>query len=405
MLATGSHSIKRSDDALSRAKKGRNIIDPGVHGSVSSTRTKQISDNKRRKRKRNQKIDLHGSRSSGSPSVLEIRGLARGEPQYNALRDKSWLCEVKDQNQGLTDANVAQLPEQSRDSFSIPTADVEEATAALSGSGLYINQQAHLRDIHSCISALQLASIITIECAIEKLVAERDRAGAFMCGVTRLSVTLATILFELTGSLDYVLPFSLSILVAKWTADALEPLSIYDLLMNMNSYPFLNNKIKPVFTSDLADITPRMRRERVIDISSSPLVSARSLREKIRIFHEAGEFDGGLPIIKQDVLVGLIPAPDLELALDHIPDEENDLCLMAAFDDGEDETTDPTNFTPYIDPAPVALDIHSQMDLVYELFVKLGLRYICVLRDGRYAGILHRKVFVKYVKELEESGH
>jgi chloride channel 3/4/5 len=48
-----------------------------------------------------------------------------------------------------------------------------------------------------------------------------------MCGVTRLSVTLAVILFELTGSLDYVLPFSLSILVAKWTADAIEPLSIY----------------------------------------------------------------------------------------------------------------------------------------------------------------------------------
>lgn len=48
-----------------------------------------------------------------------------------------------------------------------------------------------------------------------------------MCGVTRLSITLAVILFELTGSLDYVLPFSLSILAAKWTADAIEPLSIY----------------------------------------------------------------------------------------------------------------------------------------------------------------------------------
>ena len=52
-------------------------------------------------------------------------------------------------------------------------------------------------------------------------------AGATMCGVTRLSVTLAVILFELTGSLDHVLPFSIAILVSKWTADALEPLSIY----------------------------------------------------------------------------------------------------------------------------------------------------------------------------------
>lgn len=52
-------------------------------------------------------------------------------------------------------------------------------------------------------------------------------AGAVMCGVTRLSVTLAIILFEMTGSLDHVLPFSLAVLVSKWTADAIEPLSIY----------------------------------------------------------------------------------------------------------------------------------------------------------------------------------
>lgn len=28
------------------------------------------------------------------------------------------------------------------------------------------------------------------------------------------------------------------------------------------------------------------------------------------------------------------------------------------------------------------------MDLVYELFAKLGLRYICVVKDGRYAGMV-----------------
>lgn len=52
-------------------------------------------------------------------------------------------------------------------------------------------------------------------------------AGATMCGVTRLSVTLPVILFELTGSLNHVLPFSMAVLCAKWTADAIEPRSIY----------------------------------------------------------------------------------------------------------------------------------------------------------------------------------
>lgn len=235
-------------------------------------------------------------------------------------------------------------------------------------------------------------------------------AGSTMCGVTRLSVTLAVILFELTGSLNYVLPFSLAIMVAKWTADLIEPLSIYDLLTNLNSYPFLNNKHKPIFTSDLADITPRVRRERVIDITNSPLVSASTLRHKLELLHKAGEIDGGLPIISDEILVGLIPAPDLEYALDHLEDEPTSMCLMAkvaSFDDSDDETqTDPTNFSPYIDPAPLALDIHSPMDLVYECFVKLGLRYICVTKEGKYAGMTHKKTFVKYVRELEErEGH
>src|SRR6202000_27849 len=106
-------------------------------------------------------------------------------------------------------------------------------------------------------------------------------AGATMCGVTRLSVTLAVILFELTGSLDHVLPFSLGVLVAKWTADALEPLSIYDLLIDMNSYPFLDNKVRPVFPTTLEDIITRRAafESRIIDISSSPLVPATVLRE------------------------------------------------------------------------------------------------------------------------------
>lgn len=239
-------------------------------------------------------------------------------------------------------------------------------------------------------------------------------AGATMCGVTRLSVTLAVILFELTGSLDHVLPFSLGVLSAKWVADAIEPLSIYDLLTDMNSYPFLDNKIHPVFDTELADIVPRLRQSRIIDISESPLVSATDLREKLESLQSNGELDGGLPILRNGILVGLIPAPDLEFALDRLDDEQSTLCLMATdirmsiFDDSdEDEQPDPADFTPYVDPAPVALDWHSPMDLVYQCFAKLGLRYVCVLRDGTFAGLVHKKSFVKYVKDLEkeEGGH
>jgi chloride channel 3/4/5 len=254
-------------------------------------------------------------------------------------------------------------------------------------------------------------------------------AGATMCGVTRLSVTLAVILFELTGSLDHVLPFSLGVLCAKWTADAVEPLSIYDLLTDMNSYPFLDNRRTPVFDSELGDITPRFRRDKVIDITLSPLVRATDLRAKLQRLQNLGELDGGLPILRNKVLVGLIPAPDLEFALDRVEDEESASCLLSTdshahnshyrpwdsfeetgYDSGREESgneetpsAEPTDLTPYIDPAPVALDVHSPMDLVYQCFVKLGLRYICVLSDGEFRGMVHKKAFVRYVKTLEHS--
>lgn len=308
-------------------------------------------------------------------------------------------------------------------------------------------------------------------------------AGATMCGVTRLSITLAVILFELTGSLDYVLPFSVAILAAKWTADGLEPHSIYDLLLEMNSYPYLDSKVHPIFSSELGDITHRLRRDRIIDISHSPYVPATDLRAKLDLLHLAGELDSGLPILKKDILVGLIPGPDLEFALDKLEAREDDaLCLMANQDrwdalrlprsmsfmqssyhsyanagangsghaaaaaaasaarssahalpthphsdiseeedpeaDGEagirgsgwagagggrGEEADPTDFTPYVDPAPLALEVRSPMDMVYECFVKLGLRYICVVRDGKFVGLLHKKRFVKYCKEVEEE--
>ncbi|WEW57816.1 hypothetical protein PRK78_003283 [Emydomyces testavorans] len=234
-------------------------------------------------------------------------------------------------------------------------------------------------------------------------------AGSTMCGVTRLSLTLVVILFELTGSLDHVLPFSLAILCAKWTANAMEPLSIYDLLTDMNSYPYLDNKLNPITDAELSEIVPPVRKSRIIDITQSPLVSAFELRSKLDILLRGGELDSGLPILRDNVLVGFIPAPELEFALDKL-ETEDAMCLMSMHttwpgwnDIEEQDGLGLVDFTPYIDPSPVALDIHSPINLVYQCFVKLGLRYMCVLRDGQYAGLVHKKLFVKFMKETHKS--
>lgn len=139
-----------------------------------------------------------------------------------------------------------------------------------------------------------------------------------------------------------------------------------DLLIDMNSYPYLDNKFHPVSDTELGDIVPRTRKSRRIDISVSPLVPASELRNKLNILLLSGELDGGLPILRNGILVGLIPAPDLEFALDKLEDDEaNTLCLMCVNSTWTDhrgpDDPEPVDFTPYIDPVRCA----SSNPLVY----------------------------------------
>ena len=63
-------------------------------------------------------------------------------------------------------------------------------------------------------------------------------AGAFMGGVTRLTVSLAVIVMEMSGEIHFLLPILLGITVAKWTADALAP-PLYHALLHVKHAPFL----------------------------------------------------------------------------------------------------------------------------------------------------------------------
>jgi chloride channel 3/4/5 len=213
-------------------------------------------------------------------------------------------------------------------------------------------------------------------------------AGATMCGVTRLSVTLAVICFELTGSLNHVLPFCISILCAKWTADAIEPRSIYvsdveafcqrnanisqDLLTDMNDYPFLDNKgSHPATDQTLGDLSRSTGRHRTIDISNSPLVRAKDLRGKLDYLLMAGELDSGLPIVRDTVLVGMIAATDLEFALDGLEDEYAEFCIMSSdhqnwpepYNQGGDTNGAVHDFTIYIDPVRSDYSCHICLKL------------------------------------------
>ncbi|KAJ1535835.1 H(+)/Cl(-) exchange transporter 3 [Cladochytrium tenue] len=57
-----------------------------------------------------------------------------------------------------------------------------------------------------------------------------------------MTVSLVVIMLELTGALTYVIPIMSSIMVAKWTADFINPNSMYDSLIRRNGHPYLDHK-------------------------------------------------------------------------------------------------------------------------------------------------------------------
>lgn len=332
-------------------------------------------------------------------------------------------------------------------------------------------------------------------------------AGAFMAGVTRMNITLVTILFELTSSYTYVLPISIAIAVANWIGGLLEPHSLYERLLIANDYPFMtleNEAVDPFVTSgeiitdmDLAaadghqsqgssknpnppqDPDSGFRRLLVItslatntdnklllDVTELPYVLVLLLESKLALLADHNLLDGCLPLVRHQLCVGVIHYSELDFCLDRIREFAADNaisdelhCKLVDDDDKyyhnkrtvmmqqrryndliidqlvlraggvpsspQDyfsctpentlaETPDTmlatvqlqvramfdllTDLVPYVEKHPIFLNHDSEMSFANLIFDRIGNRVIVLLREGKYYGILHKKVLIDYCR-------
>lgn len=240
-------------------------------------------------------------------------------------------------------------------------------------------------------------------------------AAATLAGVTRMTVSLAVIMFELTGSLNYVMPYMIAILTAKWVADSIQPQGIYDLIILLNDHPYLDARENHSFgCSVLLHLLPddALSASNIIDVTLSPYITASELRSKVSHTLAEGYEDGGYPIVKNDVLVGYVALSELSLALDLLShlDSDQDILIdpegeSAHYSAGSflDESSEAdlshnTDFRSMIDRAPLAVQKEAHLELATEMFTKLGLRYLAVLDGGRFMGVIHKKRFVKFLR-------
>ncbi|KAI8639054.1 chloride channel [Parasitella parasitica] len=282
-------------------------------------------------------------------------------------------------------------------------------------------------------------------------------AAAGLAGVTRTTISLVVIMFELTYSLTYALPIMIAVMVAKWIADAMFVEGIYDLLIELKQYPYLEAKREYIHTMTIMNITEYLS---TIDVDTPITIS--KLKQKLRIIGDMGYAeDGGFPILSDgDILEGYIATSEVshgldqleatlkptmsESELDQVPCYFNrlmndatthhttaatatnminqdlktpvrDLLQVDATENMESDhhhqiesmissRQSLNDFSQYIDHAPLTINQNASMTLLMDMFTKLGARYVCVTHsNGRYLGIIHKRRLLAYLKELDEE--
>lgn len=99
-----------------------------------------------------------------------------------------------------------------------------------------------------------------------------------MGGVTRLTVALAVIMIEISNDVHMLLPILVSLMVAKWLADAVTH-SLYHGLLEVKCVPFLPPEPSSKYSLDLLPVSLVMRSPVV---TLSPALAIRELQQVLR---------------------------------------------------------------------------------------------------------------------------
>lgn len=132
-------------------------------------------------------------------------------------------------------------------------------------------------------------------------------------GVTRMTVSLVVIMFELTGGLEYIVPLMAAAVTSKWVADAFGKEGIYESHIQLNGYPYLD--VRDEFTHrTLATDVMRPRRN---DPPLAFLTQDSTTVEDVEALIKDTDYNG-FPVVvsrESERLIGFVQRRDLTLAI------------------------------------------------------------------------------------------
>ncbi|PBP27310.1 chloride channel protein [Diplocarpon rosae] len=227
-------------------------------------------------------------------------------------------------------------------------------------------------------------------------------AAAALGGVTRMTVSIVVIMFELTGALTYVLPIMIAVMASKWVGDAFGKRGIYESWIHFNEYPFLDNSEETVIPDiPVSQIMTRIEDLVVLTATGHTIESLSGIL--------ASHPYRGFPVIsdpKDAILLGYISRAELEYNLRSSTQGPRSLPPETEAFFSHQPMADPRmilDLRPWMDQTPLTLPARSNLLLTANYFQKLGLRYVLFSDRGVLQGILTKKDVWYVLNGAEET--
>ncbi|KAK0748747.1 chloride channel [Apiosordaria backusii] len=227
-------------------------------------------------------------------------------------------------------------------------------------------------------------------------------AAAALGGVTRMTVSIVVIMFELTGALTYVLPIMVAVMISKWVGDAFSRRGIYESWIHFNEYPYLDNSEEiPIPDIPASQIMTRIEDLVVLTATGHTIASLTAVLEQ----HPYR----GFPVVsdpRDAILLGYISRAELAYSLHTstqaprlLPPETE--AFFAHQPLADPRTT--LDLRQWMDQTPLTLPSRSRLHLAVSYFQKLGLRYVLFVDRGVLQGLLTKKDVWYVLNGAEET--
>ncbi|KAF5568982.1 chloride channel 3 [Fusarium phyllophilum] len=228
-------------------------------------------------------------------------------------------------------------------------------------------------------------------------------AAASLAGVTRLTVSIVVIMFELTGALTYVLPIMIAVMISKWVGDAFSRRGIYESWIHFNEYPFLDNSENNESIPDIpaSQVMTRIEDLIVLTATGHTIASLTTILE----MHPYR----GFPVIsdpREAILLGYISRAELAYNLSASTQAPRLLPPETEAFFSHQPMADPRttlDLRPWMDQTPLTRASHTSLHLVATYFQKLGLRYLLFSDRGVLQGLLTKKDVWYVLNGAEET--